>query len=199
MNSGTRCSLIVGTRSPPVEAQWGHAGRVAVGNALQHRCRRNSHACRNLRRDDLEPNIDRLLELRKQYAVSSEASFSEFCGLLTGSASVFSHGENLTLQMAGTQSTMPSASRHWNAPIESGFMVSSNSVISQCTAIGYRAKASEKWVKEGPAWRVESLGIPPYPGRSYPRVLGIVWPADKDGVPGTGNYLSQGRCDGAPG
>lgn len=59
-------------------------------------------------------------------------------------------------------------------------MVSSNSVISQCTAIGYTAKASEKWLKDGAEWRVEALGIPPYPRRSYPRILGIVWPTDND-------------------
>ena len=37
-----------------------------------------------------------------------------------------------------------------------------------------------QWFKDGIECKVEALGIPPYPGRSYPRVLGMVWPADKD-------------------
>jgi len=38
---------------------------------------------------------------------------------------------------------------------------------------------------QGGEWRVEALGIPPYPGRSYPRVLGIVRPVHSVETPGT--------------
>lgn len=143
-----------------------------------------------LRRDDLEPSIDRLLELRKQYAVSSEAILLRILrlthrrcfGFLARREPDSSNGRYTIDYAVG--------SRHWDVPIENGFTVSSNSVISQCTAIGYTAKASEKWVKDGAKWRVEALGIPPYPGRSYPRVLGIVWPADTDEPPQMGiTYL----------
>lgn len=143
-----------------------------------------------LRRDDLEPSIDRLLELRKQYAVSSEAillrilrlTHRKCFGFLARREPDSSDGRYAIDYAVGC--------RHWHVPIENGFTVSTDSVISQCTAIGYTAKASEKWPKERAEWRVEALGIPPYPGRSYPRVLGIVWPADKNETPRTGiTYL----------
>jgi O-acetyl-ADP-ribose deacetylase (regulator of RNase III) len=133
-----------------------------------------------LRREDLEPSIDRLLELRKQYAVSGEAillrilrlTHRKCFGFLARREPDSSNGRYIIDYAVG--------SCHWDVSVNNGFTVSSNSIISQCTAIGYTAKASEKWVKDGAEWRVEALGIPPYPGRSYPRVLGIVWPTDKD-------------------
>jgi O-acetyl-ADP-ribose deacetylase (regulator of RNase III) len=143
-----------------------------------------------LRRDDLEPNIDRLLQLRKQYAVSSEAVLLRVIRLTHRKCFGFLARREPDSPTGRYRIDYAAASRHWNTPIESGFALQHSSVISQCTAIGYTAKASEKWFKEGPAWRVESLGIPPYPGRSYPRVLGIVWPVDGVESPGTGiTYL----------
>ncbi len=47
------------------------------------------------------------------------------------------------------------------------------SVFSQCTAIGFTAKGTEAPRGELPSLYWECVGVPPYPGRTYPRVLGI--------------------------
>ena len=51
------------------------------------------------------------------------------------------------------------------------------SVFSQCTAVGFTAKGREEGRGVVPALYWECVGIPPYPGQVYPRVLGICRPA----------------------
>ena len=59
-----------------------------------------------LRRDDVAPSIDRLIELVKQYSVSSEAVSLGFCGLHQRIASDLPHTGNLIRQPAGIRLTM---------------------------------------------------------------------------------------------
>lgn len=65
----------------------------------------------------------------------------------------------------------------WNLP--QGFELPSNSVVRQCSAIGYTAKGDEEWLGEGNVWRVECCGLPPFPGTKVPRVAGFL--IDSDG------------------
>jgi O-acetyl-ADP-ribose deacetylase (regulator of RNase III) len=48
-----------------------------------------------------------------------------------------------------------------------------NHVFAQCTAVGYTAKGSERGSGRLPEIDWECIGIPPYPGKKYPRVIGI--------------------------
>ncbi|MCI4347408.1 MAG: ImmA/IrrE family metallo-endopeptidase [Thermoplasmata archaeon] len=51
------------------------------------------------------------------------------------------------------------------------------SVFSQCTAVGFTAKGKEPARGELPSLHWECVGIPPFPGMAYPRVLGLCRPA----------------------
>jgi hypothetical protein len=47
-------------------------------------------------------------------------------------------------------------------------------IIPHCSAIGYTAKGAENMV--GADVHVECVGIPPYPGSTFPRVTGVLTP-----------------------
>jgi O-acetyl-ADP-ribose deacetylase (regulator of RNase III) len=55
----------------------------------------------------------------------------------------------------------------------SGASVPADSRLKICTAVGYSDRSIEQWVTGEPT-QIEFVGIPPYPGRIYPRVAGIV-------------------------
>jgi O-acetyl-ADP-ribose deacetylase (regulator of RNase III) len=121
--------------------------------------------------------IERLVKLRPQFDVSMEAvvirtvRIAEFpCAVFA--ASRVDHGD-----LEGTyQVDYVISSQAWAAPLWRGFRFEKGSVVGQCTAIGYTAKGSE--VLRGNPWHVEAVGIPPFPGSPYPRVAGILMPAD---------------------
>jgi hypothetical protein len=60
-----------------------------------------------------------------------------------------------------------------------GFKIPDGSIVSSCSAIGFTARATEKWF-EGKSAAVECVGIPGYPGSGYPRVAGLLRFAKKD-------------------
>jgi O-acetyl-ADP-ribose deacetylase (regulator of RNase III) len=131
-----------------------------------------------LRRDDLEPSIDRLLELRKLYAVSSEAVLFRILRLTDRRCLGFVVRKEPDSSNGRYKVDYVVGSRNWDAPMESGLALPQDSVVSQCTAIGFTAKATEKWFDQNHGWKIEALGIPPYPGRSYPRVVGFLSPVE---------------------
>ena len=61
----------------------------------------------------------------------------------------------------------------------SGTVLPSNTVVGECTAIGFTAKttlAHELWHTNLDGLKVECVGIPPYPNQTFPRVMGIIRP-----------------------
>jgi len=57
-----------------------------------------------------------------------------------------------------------------------GALLPTDSAVVECTAIGITAQGVEVWGQEEA--EVECVGVPPYPGSGWPRVVGIVRPAD---------------------
>lgn len=53
--------------------------------------------------------------------------------------------------------------------------------LRDCTAIGHMVSEEEVWGET--AVRVEAVGLPPYPGRRYPRVAGLLVPLGGDEPP----------------
>ena len=68
------------------------------------------------------------------------------------------------------------SSRSWPLSLTTGFRLPKTTIVAECTAIGFTAKAEEDWGLNTGTLRVECLGIAPYPGHLYPRVVGIVRP-----------------------
>lgn len=119
--------------------------------------------------------IDTMLELRKKYEVSTEAILlravritPEPCNVFTASRRERNGGG------ANYHVDYAVASRAWSKPpIPAGFKLPDDTVVSECTAIGFTAKAHENWGDSFGKLRVECVGIPSYPGDLFPRVAGL--------------------------
>jgi O-acetyl-ADP-ribose deacetylase (regulator of RNase III) len=122
--------------------------------------------------------IDNLLVLRQKYDVSTEAILIRAVHAASGPCAVFSASRVETGAGDGDyRLDYVIGSSPWKIAIGRGARLSGMSVISQCSAIGYTAKGTEHI---GTAdVRVECVGIPPYPGSTYPRVTGILMPASE--------------------
>ena len=120
--------------------------------------------------------LDTILDLRKKYEVSTEAILlravrvtSEVCSMFTASRRDDAKS-GIVCQMDYAVS-----SKSWRGPsLPAGFILPKSTVASECTAIGFTAKAQEDWGDPFGKLRVECVGIPSYPGDVFPRVAGIV-------------------------
>jgi len=121
-------------------------------------------------------SVDLLLELRKKYEVSAEAVFLRVAHLTEQPCVVFA--ASLSEQAASARYHVDYAlnSKGWKVRIASGFQLPKKSVVEECTAIGFTAKRKETWASSLSDIQVECVGIPPYPNRRYPRVLGLLRP-----------------------
>lgn len=121
-------------------------------------------------------SIDNLMELRKSYQVSSEAILLRVVKLTSAPCAVFAaslfkeESEDRRYRIDYLV-----ASRGWDVQIPSGDWLPKDTVVADCTAIGFTAYRDEVWKGVGPV-HVEAVGIPPYPGTRYPRAIGIVRP-----------------------
>jgi O-acetyl-ADP-ribose deacetylase (regulator of RNase III) len=53
-------------------------------------------------------------------------------------------------------------------------------VLSHCTAVGFSIDEHERWPGVEEKLHVQAVGIPPYPGDRFPRVVGLVSPPNAD-------------------
>lgn len=129
--------------------------------------------------------IDDALELRKRFDVSVEALLLRI---------VKTTKEPITVFVAARQNDNKEAryridychnsvSAILRVPL--GLLLPKNTLLAQCTAVGYTAKGREDWTAALLDLNIECVGIPSYPGSVYPRVIGIL--------------REKGRADQAPG
>ena len=128
--------------------------------------------------DDLA--IEDLLILRKQFDVSMEALFIRIVRLARTPLRMFCASR---LESGGNEGrfvlnyTIGSAA--WQSEFSRAASPPEDSVLSECTAIGYTTTAVETW--GGARVRLEAVAIPPYPGARFPRVVGILKPRSSVG------------------
>ena len=119
--------------------------------------------------------IDNVLRLQREYDVSTEAICLRMVKITAEARTLFAAA--LTSPALSSVATyridysVPSRATKFNIP--RGFELSGDTVLSQCTAIGFTAKGSERWAKDLPQVYIECVGIPPYPGQYFPRIVGI--------------------------
>jgi len=118
-------------------------------------------------------SIDKLLELRKKYDVSTEALLLRFAKLTKNACCVFSASRKES-ETDHYQIDYAITSKSFRTALPSGLTLPKTSVVRECTAIGFTAKAVESWVLALGKLNVECVGIPPYPGKQYPRVMGVI-------------------------
>ncbi len=122
-------------------------------------------------------SIDHLVSLRSRYEVSAEALLLRFARLTRSACLVFA---------ASRRENEPNQDRYqidyvtfptdWRYPAESGSLLPAETAIRECTAIGFTATSDEAWTAEAEQIHIEAVGIAPYPGHSYPRIVGFATP-----------------------
>ena len=124
---------------------------------------------------DSDLTLETLLALRRRFQVSMEALLIRIMRLTDAPLAMFcaariesgQHKERFSLSYTIGSQGWPGINFDDNAP-------PSDTVLLECTAIGYTAAATESWGHT--RVHVEAVGIPPYPGLRFPRVVGVVKP-----------------------
>lgn len=117
--------------------------------------------------------IDNLLQLQKEFDVSTEAISIRLAKVTLEPCTIFA-----TARITDDESKpiyrfdygIPS--RTSTIEIPRGLQVH-DTILSQCTAVGYTVKGHQRGVSKIRELYLECVGIPPYPGKHYPRVIGI--------------------------
>lgn len=124
--------------------------------------------------DEAPITMERIIELRRRYHVSTEAVLLRLVKLTSQPIMVFAAAK------VGNDATAPYRidyainSATSNVDLKPGTHISSESVLSECSASGFTAKSKEKWSPTLPELDVECIGVVPYVNNPYPRVLGII-------------------------
>jgi O-acetyl-ADP-ribose deacetylase (regulator of RNase III) len=124
-------------------------------------------------------DIEGILALRKEFQVSAEAMLLRLVKLTTHQCSFFAASRvSLPDSPSPTYAidfTKPS--RAWSeATLPPSTQLPENSVVTDCTAIGFTARGQEEWSDLGKV-RVECVGVSPYPSQIFPRVIGLIRPS----------------------
>src|SRR6266567_3383707 len=119
-------------------------------------------------------SIDTVLALQDEFSVSSESVLLRIAKLAAQECLVFAARRDESRDSSPYFVDYAASSRSWPIKVASGFQLPANTVAAQCTAIGFTAKAKEEWIPGREAWAVECVGVAPYPGHIYPRVVGII-------------------------
>lgn len=122
----------------------------------------------------LHPSVDAVLQLRKRYEASAEAALLRIRRLTTEPAIAFSCHRDRTSGRYIIGYAAPTANTKWR--LQPGSFLPARTAAAECTAIGYTAKQTERWPHIGEV-SIECLGVAPYPGDLYPRVIGFIKPA----------------------
>ena len=121
-------------------------------------------------------DIENLLQLRSKFDVSTEALFLRVVKLTSHPCAMFAAARTREAESGTYRVDYNVSSRSWSTNIPAGFEIKVGTVLSDCTAVGYTAKGSERWNRSFPTFNVECVGIPAFPGQRFPRVVGILTP-----------------------
>lgn len=117
-------------------------------------------------------NVVRLLDQRSKLGVSTEALLRRVVRLTGRSVALFAAarvGDGPSFRL---DYVVPS--RGWRSPVVAGDRID-DTVLGACTAVGYSDARDEMWNDED--LHVQAVGVPPYPGDRFPRVVGLIQPA----------------------
>ncbi len=118
-------------------------------------------------------SVENILRLQKQYDVSTEA-ISHRLANITGEPCIIFVATQMSDELdASYRIDYSIPSRSSNMTIPRGFKIPSQTVLSECVAIGFTAKGTVHWGSQLPPIKIECVGIPPYPGHYRPRIVGV--------------------------
>jgi hypothetical protein len=117
--------------------------------------------------------IDNVLQLQKLFDVSTEAISIRLAKVTLEPCTLFAATRVVDEEGISTYRLDYSIpSRTSTVELPRGLEIHST-ILSQCTAVGYTAKGIQRDMGKFRELYLECVGIPPYPGRNYPRVIGI--------------------------
>jgi len=127
---------------------------------------------------DSSLTIEELLSLRKEFEVSMEALLIRIVRVTDAPVAMFCASRIQTVQHEQRFSLSYTIGSHsWPGINLNDNVLPSDTVLLDCTAIGYTTTATESWGRT--RVHVEAVGIPPYPGSRFPRVVGVVKPTNE--------------------
>ena len=118
--------------------------------------------------------MENMIVIRNRYDVSTEAVLLRMIKITDQPATLFSAAKTTDTKNAPYRIDYVVNSHTSSLPIRTGMEISSNSALSECTAIGWTSKRREKLFKELPPLEIECIGVSPYYNSIYPRVLVII-------------------------
>lgn len=144
-------------------------------------------------------SLPHLLDLRTRFGVSTEALLRRAVKLTDRAVSLFAAAR--LPDAKGFRLDYLVSSRAWAPAVRSGAHIAAGSVLSRCTAVGFADDAIEDWADE--TVRVQAVGVPPYPGDRFPRLVGLLEPDDGTDRSQVGLRYVRGdaadpRCDDRP-
>ena len=146
--------------------------------------------------EEMPLSIDALMGLRHKYDVSAEALLLRVVRLTDSACTVFCTSRLEEGKFKDRyRIDYAVGSRSWQSRLASGVLLPESTVLRECTAIGFTAKATEQWPDVPQPVSIEAVGIPPYPKHIYPRVVGIAQVPESTGGDTPENHLSKGRCN----
>ena len=144
-----------------------------------------------LREGPLE--IEELMQLRADFGVSTEVLLRRATKLATYPVAMFAASRtdpSAARSPFRIDYTVPS--RAWAPALERGESRPPDSVLAECTAVGFTAKRQEDWSDELRSLAVQAVGTPPFPGQRFPRVLGLLHPRGERRVADLESILVHG-------
>lgn len=115
-------------------------------------------------------SLAHLLDQRVRFDVSTEALLRRVVKLTDRPACLFAAARLPAGDGFRLDYLVPS--RTWALALDVGDRLSASSVLSRCTAVGFSDEAAEAWGAE--ELRVQAVGVPPYPGDRFPRLVGLL-------------------------
>ena len=131
-----------------------------------------------------EVTIDNVLRLQKQFDVSTEAISIRLAKITLNPSTMFAAARFSDEERISDYRLDYSVRSRTSAIDLIKGQDFHDSILSQCTAVGYTAKGFQKDLGRYKELYLECVGIPPYPGSRYPRVIGIAQSADVQGISG---------------
>jgi O-acetyl-ADP-ribose deacetylase (regulator of RNase III) len=125
------------------------------------------------RADDL--SLSHLLDLRADFGVSTEALLRRVVKLTERAVCMFA-ATRLPDGEFRIDYAVPS--RAFEHRLAAGQIIG-KTALAHCTAVGFSVDENEEWPGIDGSVRVQGVGIPPYPGHRFPRVVGLIQPEDE--------------------
>ena len=119
-------------------------------------------------------SIATLMQLKEKLEVSPEALLARVARITPEPCAMFAASRIEGGNLAGRyQIDYSIRSRSWWSSVPVGLLLPAKTVAGECTAIGFTAIGEEMWSNLG-SLHVEGVGVWPYQGARFPRVLGII-------------------------